>query len=786
MIEMENMGLNDQEVHERVLQGQVNFSSDNISKTKKQIVIDHTFTYFNFLNLALALIVLYTGRYKNMMFMFVVIINSIIGIYQELKVKKIIDKLSVVTATKANVIRNHKMISIPVEELVLDDVVYLEAGDQISSDCFVLDVEGLEVNEALITGESQPIRKQLEDELLAGSFVVAGQGYARVIRIGHDNYSTQLVYKAKHKNRASSEMKNAIEKVIKILSFVIVPIGLILFLSQIKALPMDVDTAIVRTVAGVIGMIPEGLVLLTSLSFIVGVGRLARKKALIQEMEAIEALARVDVLCLDKTGTITTGELEVDHIDYVSSLPQQHIDELMSVMSYAFLENTNATQEGLRRYFSCPLDVKVEQKIPFSSQRKMQAMVYHGLHYVLGAPEFLLERDHPLLQRVNEYSNKGYRVLLFASTDFIDSETYQTGTQEPLAFIIMRDQLKDDARDVLSFFYHMGVDVRILSGDNPITVACVAQLAHMKHAESFIDASSLSDEELNDDVITNCHIFGRVTPEQKQKIISSLQSQGHIVGMVGDGVNDVLALKDADCGIAMASGSDAVKQAAHIVLLDSQFTSMKDIVQEGREIIGDIERVSSLYLTKTTYSTLLCLIFAFLHMSYPFTPFQLSLISGLAIGIPSFLLTFERSSKVSLDGFLKHVISTAVPCGLTMVVYMLGITFIGHTLQFGPKLLSTYYFAVAGFISFLVVYIVCRPLNRMRSILLIVIVSLFYSILFLLYPWFDIYSLWRMDTIWIIPLCASTLFVLPIIQTMMKNIYIRHEQRLKKIFVAKR
>lgn len=780
MDKMNEMGLTSLQVQERIDRGQVNISHDNISKTKKQIILEHTITYFNLLNVFLAAIILSTGRWTNLTFMGVIIMNSLIGIYQELKVKKIIDQLTVVTVKKIKVIRDHQQQMIPIEDLVIDDIVFLESGNQIGTDCCMLTSQGMEVNESMLTGESKPVKKKENDELLAGSFVVAGSGYARVLRVGNDNYSTQLVHKAKHKNKASSEMKDAIEKVIKVLSFVIVPVGLVLFVSQLSASPQDHATAIVKTVGGVIGMIPEGLVLLTSLSFILGVGKLAKRKALIQEMEAIEALARVDVLCLDKTGTITTGELEVEKIDALNDYSIDFIHQIMGIMAFGF-DDINATQKALRGYFKEPIDLSISALIPFSSQRKMRALqLSNGQRYVLGAPEYLLEEDEPLLHKVNDYSNQGLRVLLLGETDLLDEAQSQIGSVKAMALIVIHDCIREEAKDTLRFFDDAAVNICILSGDNPMTVSRVAQLAGLKGGEKYVDASTLptDDEELQK-VVAHYRVYGRVKPEQKQQIIKAFQASGHVVGMVGDGVNDVLALKDADCGIAMAAGSDAAKQAAHIVLLDSNFASMKAIVNEGRAIIADIERVSSLYLTKTIYSTALCLIFAMLRISYPFTPLQLSLISGLAIGIPSFLITIERSSSLSAQGFLRHVISTAVPCAATMIVYMLLIALIGQWLHFDMKMYSTFYFLVAGFISFLVVFIVCMPLNHMRIMIASILTALFYLILFFMPHFFGIYPLiGHWELLWIIPICISSVFVIGMFKKLIHKLYQHHERRL--------
>ncbi len=758
-----NQGLNDLQVQQRIDKDQVNISKDNISKTKSQIVREHTLTYFNALNIFLAAIIISTGHFTNLTFIGVVLCNTVIGIYQEFKVKDVIDKLSVVTIAKVKVIRNQEMKTIPVEELVLDDIIFLENGNQIGTDCKVLISHGMEVNEALLTGESEPIKKEYDDELLAGSFVVAGSGYGKVIRVGNDNYSTQLVYKAKHKNKASSQMKNSIERVIKILSFVIIPVGFVLFASQMVAYPNDRGMAIVKTVGGVIGMIPEGLVLLTSLSFILGVGKLAQKKALVQEMEAIEALARVDVLCLDKTGTITTGDLAVERVYRYSPYTKEFIEEILGCMAYDF-DDINVTQSALREAFEKIKDFEIIDKVPFSSKRKMRSITFSDQRtFVLGAPEFLTKNEN-VLDRVNSYSYQGYRVLFLGET--------KEGINIPMALVVIHDCLRDDARSTLRFFNKNNVDVCILSGDNPITVSRVAQLAGLRKADQYIDASTLpeNDEELYK-VVDHYHIFGRVKPEQKQRIIKALQHNNHVVGMVGDGVNDVLALKDADCGIAMAAGSDAAKQAAHIVLLDSNFSSMKSIVREGRTIIANIEKVSSLYLTKTIYSTCLCLIFAAMRQSYPFSPIQLSLISSLAIGIPSFYITLESSSELSTGGFFKHIITTALPCALTIIIDMIFINIVGNFLNFDATQLSTYYYLTAGFDSFLVVYIVFMPLNKLRTFIAVGLNVLFFIILLLMPSFFGIYSFLDWQYIGLIPIFAVSVVLVGIFKNVIYQLY---------------
>lgn len=771
------VGLTNEQVQDRIEHGLVNVSHNDISKSKKQIVLEHTLTYFNFLNLFLAGIIISTGKWTNLTFMVVIIVNSVVGIFQEFQVKKVIDQLIVVTVKKVKVLRDGILNEIPVENLVVDDVIYLETGQQIGTDCFVLESHGLEVDESLLTGESEHVKKDKDDELFSGSFVVAGTAYAKVIRVGNDNYSTQLVNKAKHKNKASSEMKVTIEKIIKILSIVIIPVGLVLFVSQWKANPGDHATALVKTVAGVVGMIPEGLVLLTSLSFILGVGKLAKKKALIQEMEAIEALARVDVLCLDKTGTITTGELSVEDIIPLSTQNKDELTEILGAIAHSF-DDINETQLALQRYARMPQGYCVKSFIPFSSKRKIRAIEFENKgSYAIGAPEFLT-KDENVLKLVDQYAMKGLRILLLGKIASLDAQSFAIDGFEAMGIIIIKDCIREEAKDTLKYFDENHVDICILSGDNPVTVSRVAQLAGLRKANQYIDATLLpeSEEELRQ-IVGNYFVYGRVKPEQKQAIIKAMQANGLVTGMVGDGVNDVLAIKDADCGIAMASGSDAAKQAAHIVLLDSCFASMKNIVEEGKSIIADIERVSSLYLTKTIYSTALCLIFAALQMSYPFTPLQMSLISGLAIGIPSFFLTLEKSHATLSQGFLKHVITTAVPCASTMIIYMVFIAFLGKILNFDAMMYSTYYYLVAGFISFMVVVIVCMPLSHLRMILVTIIITLFYAILFVMHDFFEIYSLLDSRVIWILPICVSSFFVVQLIKQFVGYCYKVHEHK---------
>lgn len=691
------------------------------SRSRWEIVSSHIFTYFNFLNLVLAGLVLLSGQYKNMLFMGIVITNAVIGIAQELKVKKIIDALSVVTATKARRLVNGKICQCEIAEIQEGDTLKLMLGDQIPVDCEILKTDGLEVNESLLTGESLAVQKKQGDFVYSGSDVVAGSAVAKVLHTGDDNYATQLVKKAKTKRRATSEMQDAIGRIIKYVSYALIPVGLLLFYIQRFSAGNNLSDSIVNTVAGVIGMIPEGLVLLTSISFILGVGRLAKKNALVQEMEAIEALARVDVLCLDKTGTITTGDLQVEKVEPI--MRDGNVEEVLGVIAYAF-EETNATTEALRRRFTEVTGQKIIEKVPFSSSRKHMGITIEGKgKYCLGAPEYL-SADPKILSRAEKYAAEGMRVLLL-SHDGCES-----------CFIILSDIIKPDAAETFAFFREKNVQIKILSGDNPLTVSVVGMRAGLPEAAHYIDARKLPDEEEElQKEIGRYTVFGRVTPEKKQAIVKALEAAGNVTGMVGDGVNDVLALKDADCGIAMAAGSDAAKQIAHIVLLDSDFASMRQIVGEGRTIISNIERVSTLYLTKTIYSILLCVIYIILAKSYPFIPIQLSLIGGTAIGIPSFVLALEHHEETIPRGFLRNVLRVSLPAAVCMVGSLVAITIVGEWFSFSELVSSSLHLIAGGIVSFGVLVAACMPMNRVRFGLCLTVIGIFAGAI-LLFPGF--------------------------------------------------
>lgn len=758
MIEENDRGLSKEEVRERTMKGLVNGNQTSPLKTEHEIVASHIFTYFNMLNLFLGCLIFFTGKFVNASFLIAVILNSAIGIFQEIKVKRLIDKLTVLTASHTKVIRDGNVQAILVSEVVLDDLVILESGDQVCNDCTVVTAKGMETNESMLTGESVPVRKYKGDRLLSGSFLAAGTGTARVIHVGEQNYARRLTQKAKTKKRASSEMQNTIQKIIKAVSIMIIPVGILLYVSQRTLSKLTMNPAIVKTVGGVIGMIPEGLVLLTSVSFVLGVGRLAKKRALVQEMEAIEALARVDVLCLDKTGTITTGELTVEKLIPAEGISPDEIYKIMNAMAFAF-EDTNPTQDALTQYFEDTSAWKIQKLIPFSSERKYRAASFgkYG-NYVLGAPEIFLNTAQELAAEAKNFEEDGMRVLLIGTCEGLSEQTGEVFGVNALGLIVLSDIIRPQVSQTFRYFKENNVKIKVISGDNPVTVCRIAEKAGAINDGEYVDASKLP-KEVNEleSVIDSYSVFGRVTPEQKQDIVKAFQSRGHTVGMVGDGVNDVLALKDADCGIAMAAGSDAARQAAHIVLLDSDFSCMPQIVREGRMIIGSIERVSALYLTKTLYSALLCVIFILISKAYPFIPIQLTLISTMTIGIPSFILTLEQTESVTKEGFLPHVMQISLPAALTMALAMGAIQVLNHFLKFSPEVLSTYNLLVGGTIGLTVLYRVVRPFNKLRGALFLLMLAGFILCVAAFRKMLSIGLLFQKSMIWALPVIVLSM-----------------------------
>ena len=738
-------GLTDEQVNARIAEGKVNADENPNTRTYKQIVRENTLTFFNFLNLVLLVLVLLVGSYKNAFFVCIIIINTLIGIAQEIRAKKTIDKLAILTARKSVVIREGQKWTVPTEELVLDDVVCLKTGDQVPADARILE-GGLEVNESLLTGESDNLPKNEGDELFSGSFVTSGEACCQIIHVGKDNYAAQITSEAKEFKRHNSELKNSLNAILKVISIIIVPLGALLFYKQYYIVGDTFRDSVVSMVAGVLGMIPEGLVLLTSVALTLGALVLANKKTLVQELYCIETLARVDTLCLDKTGTITEGTMCVERVEpYVStgrvetaatesesaesteaeeqvqtdSAFMEEIDVIMGNMMYV-LKDQNATIDALRERFSAKQDMTPEHVIPFSSDRKYSGVVFEEKGtYLMGAAQFLFPEDNEeLTEKCQAYAEEGLRVLVLAHSSQNAEGTELPEGLEPLALMLLTDVIREEAPDTLAFFDSQEVDLKVISGDDPVTVAAIARRAGLKNADSYVDATTLTTEEELQDAVAQYSVFGRVTPQQKKAMVQALQSQGHTVAMTGDGVNDVLALKEADCSIAMAQGSDAAKNIANVVLLDSNFASMPHIVNQGRRVVNNIRTAASMFLIKTMFSVMLSLLTIFFGNAYPFEPIQMSLISACAVGIPTFLLAQENNYEKIDHTFLRHVFINAFPAAITITFCVFAVMFVCQNVYHSMAMLNTACVLVTGWNYMAALKTVYAPLNTYRKVII--------------------------------------------------------------------
>lgn len=716
-------GLNAHQLQQRQKLGLVNICTSKQGKSYTRIVTDNVFTLFNLLNVVLAACVLAVGSPTNAAFMGVILCNILISTTQEILSKRTVDKLKLVNVPYALVLREGEERRIPVGELVLDDMVVLKAGMQIGADCRI--VEGVvEVNEALLTGESDALCKQPGDVLLSGSFIISGTCKAQINAVGDSCYASRIAGEAKAHRKPHSQLMDAMNAIIKTISFVIVPVGLLLFMKQFFALKLPLQDAVIKTVAAMIGMIPEGLILLTSVALAVGIARLARKKTLVQQLYCIETLARVDTLCLDKTGTITTGELQVSSVVLLDST----LEETESALSefVAASSDENLTMKALRERFGSSPTWTVQHVIPFSSERKWSGVAYEGQgSYLLGAPEFVLGEAYGIIQqKVDAYGADGYRVLVLAhSASSLENNCFSSDSLRPMALLLLMDSIRPEAAETLDYFAQQGVSIKIISGDNPVTVGAVAKNAGLHHADSQIDMSKITDQAQLEAAAEAYTVFGRVSPQQKRQLIQALKKHGHTVAMTGDGVNDVLALKDADCSIAMASGSDAARQVSNIVLLNSDFSVMPHVVAEGRRVIHNITRTASLFLTKTLFSAMLALLMLFLSGSYPFEPIQLTLFSSLAIGFPSFVLALEPDTRRVQGRFLKQVLSRALPPSLTIAIGVMVIITVGQQKGFAMAEESTVAILYTVFVGLCSLIRLCRPFNRLRVALVCACVS---------------------------------------------------------------
>lgn len=737
-------GLTDEQVNERIEQGKVNADENPNTRTYKQIVRENTLTFFNFLNLVLLILVLMVGSYKNAFFVGIIIINTLIGIAQEIRAKKTIDKLAILTAKKSIVIREGKKWTVPTEELVLDDLVCLKTGDQVPADAKVLE-GSVEVNESLLTGESDNLPKNVGDELFSGSFVTSGEACCQIIHVGKDNYAAQITSEAKEFKRHNSELKNSLNAILKVISIIIVPLGALLFYKQYYVVGNTFKDSIVSMVAGVLGMIPEGLVLLTSVALTLGALVLANKKTLVQELYCIETLARVDTLCLDKTGTITEGTMCVERVEPWSEAsenkdtdeiptededePDLHeIENMMANLMYV-LKDQNATIDALRKRFPAKSSMTLEHIVSFSSDRKYSGAVFEDNGtYLMGAAQFLFpEGREDILDVCQNYAEEGLRVLVLAHSTQMAEGTELPENLEPAALLLLTDVIREEAPDTLQFFDSQEVDLKVISGDDPVTVSAIAKRAGLKNAENYVDATTLETEEQLEEAVAKYSVFGRVTPQQKKEMVQALQKQGHTVAMTGDGVNDVLALKEADCSIAMAQGSDAAKNIANVVLLDSNFASMPHIVNQGRRVVNNIRTAASMFLIKTMFSVMLSLLTIFFGSAYPFEPIQMSLISACAVGIPTFLLAQENNYDKIDHTFLRHVFLNAFPAALTITSCVFAVMLVCQNVYHSNDMLSTACVLVTGWNYMAALKTVYAPLNTYRKVIIYGMQFIFFS-----------------------------------------------------------
>ncbi|MFC6295683.1 cation-translocating P-type ATPase [Lactiplantibacillus daoliensis] len=714
-------GLTTAEVQQRMAAGQHNEPLPPLTRSVQQIFRDNLLTLFNLINVLLGCLVFLTGSYKNLLFLFVVIMNTAIGIFQEIRAKRQVDKLTILSAAKMNVWRDGQLVAVDQADLVQDDLISVTRGDQLPVDVVVRETTGLEVDESQITGESEPIIKGNGDNLISGSVLLGGHGTVQATVVGHGSYIKQLARSAKSDHRTPSQLLTIINRIIKILTFTIIPLGTALFISTLMR-GAGQNRAILGTVAAMVGMIPEGLVLLTSVALAAGAFTLGRHQVLVRELPAIEALARVDILCLDKTGTITSGNLKFERIEPWADIAAATVQDTLAKLVSA-INDDNETAQAIQSGLGKPV-VSPDEVMPFSSGRKWSGASFDGQAYVMGAPEFIFREVSPALkQRIHQLAQQGFRVLVLAKVAQLT--TPKPTEPEALGLILITDELRPNAQATFGFFAKQDVALKVISGDNPVTVASIAKRAGIAGADQLIDMSQVGTTPDYDQLVATYNVFGRVTPQQKAGLIKAYQTAGHTVAMTGDGVNDLLAMRQSDCSIAMASGSEATKSLADFVLLDSNFDAMIQVLNEGRRVINNIERVAALYLIKTMYSVALTVIFIFMPHSYPFEPIQLTPISSLMVGIPTFFLALQPDYTRITSRFMKQVMEIAVPAAIAVVGYIVVIDLLGAEFQLDFATTSTLNVLLTGIISLNALLIAARPLNRFKIGLVSLMATLF-------------------------------------------------------------
>ena len=753
-------GLSTAEVEFRKKAGLSNESVDSSTKTVAQIIRSNVVTYYNLIFLIITILLIVVGSFRDLTFLPIIIANMLIGIIQELRSKKILDDLTILNTPKITVRRNESDQEVLADELVQDDVITLSAGGQIPADALVLS-GNITVNEALITGEADEIVKKEGDSLFSGSFVISGECMAKLEKVGKDSYISGLMLQATQtKEGEQSEMIRALNRLVQTVGVIILPIGAILFLQQYFCSGATMKDSVTGMVAAILGMIPEGLYLLASVAMVVSVMRLGKQKVLIHDMKCIETLARVNVLCVDKTGTITVPEMEVAQFilakdqslaaeekeketdrqsEYKNQTAEEEKHKVAKTISDCVraLPCDNATMEALQQYFTEPMENSAEKIVPFSSATKYSGVVLAGKAYVVGAPEFVLRQDYAAVQGTIEvFLEKGYRVLVFAEYEGNLDGKELTENASPIAFILLNNAIREGAMDTFRYFSKRGVEVKVISGDNPVTVSEIAKKAGIRHAEKQVDAATLKTVDAVRKAAKKYTVFGRVTPEQKRLLVQTLKEQGKTVAMTGDGVNDILALKDADCSIAMASGSEAASQVAQLVLLDNDFNKMPAVVMEGRRVVNNIGRTASLYLVKNIFSMLLAVFSMLFLIDYPLEPSQVSLISVFTIGIPSFFLALEQNRNQIHGHFLTNVLIQALPAGITDFIVVSGLVIFCREFGVEKECVSTSCTILIAVVGFMILYHIAKPMTTPHAILIATMVigwlfcMLFFSELF--------------------------------------------------------
>ena len=711
-------GLTDEEVKQRAEEGKINKSDTNNLKSNFQIVRDNVCTLFNLFNLIIAIALACVHAYTNMVFIVIIIINVLIGIIQEIHGKNLVKKLSILTTAKCTVIRNGKKSEIDINEIVLDDIVILEQGDQIPSDAFVIDGE-IEVNEALLTGESDTILKVKDDKLLSGSYVVSGKCLAKIEKVGDDNFANQIINAGKKQKKVNSELLNSMKKVTNFTSFVIIPVGVILFIQAYVFREVNLQQSVIATAAALLGMLPKGFVLLTSISLETGVIKLAKKQVLVQDLYSVETLAHIDTLCLDKTGTITEGKMKVIDIEkYNENVLPDTLENIMT--SYVhFTDDSNNTFLALKHYFKGK-EIKYEKisDISFSSERKWSSVTFKNIGTIIvGAPERLVEKAGiELPESVSKAAQEGKRALCIGYTkENITAEELPKLTI--IASLILADPLRRNAKEMLGYFKTQEVDIKIISGDNPITVSTIAKRAGLEDYKSYIDLSTLKSDAEIVDIVDKYSIFARVLPHQKSIIVKALQAKGHQVAMTGDGVNDVIALRESDLGITLPEANDAAKQVSQIVLLNPDFSVLKDVLMEGRRVVNNLTNVARIFFIKTIYSMLLSIFCILTNTAFPFIPIQITLIDLAIEAYTSFFISFEPNSKPVKGVFLHTVLRNATPFALVIMINIMFLTFMGPVLEIAQGPLVTIMYLLIGYVSILAVLEVCIPFNKLHVFL---------------------------------------------------------------------